>query len=75
MYMLYFTKILEMYRHELLINIIPFWTKNTIDKKYGGVLSAITDDAQIVTTDNTCGRSAQSGLSAVDYIHNQGTDQ
>ncbi len=49
--MLNYSKILELYRNELLVNTIPFWTKYTIDKKYGGILSAITDDAQIVSTD------------------------
>jgi N-acylglucosamine 2-epimerase len=46
-----FTKILDVYRHELLVNTIPFWTQHTIDKRYGGIFSAITDDAKIVTTD------------------------
>jgi N-acylglucosamine 2-epimerase len=51
MEMVDFAKILDLYRHELLVNAIPFWTKHTIDHKYGGILSAITDDAQIVSTD------------------------
>lgn len=34
---------LDLYKNELLNNVIPFWEKNSPDNAYGGFLLVLTD--------------------------------
>lgn len=40
-----------LYKNELLNEVIPFWEKHSLDTKYGGYLTCITDANEIFDTD------------------------
>jgi N-acylglucosamine 2-epimerase len=42
---------ISIYRDGLLKNIIPFWLRHSVDKKYGGFVFALDQDGTIVDTD------------------------
>lgn len=42
---------ISMYKDGLLENILPFWLRHSIDKKYGGFMFALDQDGTIVDTD------------------------
>ncbi len=42
---------IEIYKKDLLENIVPFWTKNGVDKEYGGFLSCLDRDGSVLDTD------------------------
>jgi len=41
----------EIYKNELLEEIIPFWEKHSIDKEYGGYFTCLTDTGNVFDTD------------------------
>ncbi len=44
-------KYIEIYKNDLLNNIIPFWTKNSVDKEFGGFMSCLDKDGTVIDTD------------------------
>lgn len=41
----------SLYRHELLGRTVPFWLRHGIDHEHGGLLTCLTDEGSIVSTD------------------------
>ena len=41
----------EIFRKELLNNVIPFWTKNSEDKEYGGYFTCLDEKGKVYDTD------------------------
>jgi len=41
----------EIFRKELLNNVIPFWTKNSEDKEYGGFFTCLDEKGKVYDTD------------------------
>lgn len=46
---------LDLYKNELLNNVIPFWENNSPDKEYGGFLPALIGRERSTTQTNSCG--------------------
>lgn len=46
-----FVDLLAIYRAELLERTVPFWMKHAIDWKHGGILTCISDEGQVLSTD------------------------
>jgi len=46
-----FSDLLAIYRAELLRRTVPFWMKHAIDWQHGGILSCISDEGQVLSTD------------------------
>lgn len=46
-----FKKLEELYKVELLDNVLPFWLKNSQDKEYGGYFSCLDRDGSVFDTD------------------------
>jgi len=46
-----FPDLLAIYRSELLERVVPFWTRHAIDRQHGGILTCITDDGTVLSTD------------------------
>ena len=46
-----FVDLLAIYRAELLERSIPFWLKHAIDRQNGGILTCISDEGQVLSTD------------------------
>ncbi len=44
-------KYLEIYKNDLLNNIVPFWTKHSVDKEFGGFMSCLDRDGTVIDTD------------------------
>jgi len=42
---------IDLYRNALLKDVIPFWAKNSLDKKYGGYLTSLDRDGSVFDTD------------------------
>ena len=42
---------ISIYRDGLLDDIIPFWLKNSIDKSYGGFITSLDEEGNIIDTD------------------------
>jgi N-acylglucosamine 2-epimerase len=38
-------------RHELLDSVVPFWLRHAIDREHGGLLTCISDEGEILSTD------------------------
>ncbi|NJD04331.1 MAG: N-acylglucosamine 2-epimerase [Ruminiclostridium sp.] len=43
----------DFYKQNLLENVIPFWTKNSPDNKYGGILTCLDQKGNIYNTDKS----------------------
>ncbi|GJM27450.1 MAG: N-acylglucosamine 2-epimerase [Cyclobacteriaceae bacterium] len=41
----------ELYKNELLSNVIPFWMKNSVDKECGGYFTCLTRDGKVFDSD------------------------
>lgn len=46
-----FKKLAEQYKTELLGNVIPFWTKNSVDKECGGFFTCLDKEGKVFDTD------------------------
>lgn len=46
-----FSHYAELYRNELLENVVPFWLKNSPDKEYGGYYTCLDRDGAVYDTD------------------------
>lgn len=46
-----FVDLLAVYRAELLDRTVPFWMEHAIDWEHGGILSCISDQGQVLSTD------------------------
>ena len=46
-----FADLLAIYRAELLERTVPFWLRHAIDWKKGGILTCISDEGQVISTD------------------------
>lgn len=46
-----FADLLAIYRAELLGRTIPFWMTHALDQEHGGILSCISDEGQVLSTD------------------------
>ncbi|MFV0536405.1 MAG: AGE family epimerase/isomerase [Dysgonomonas sp.] len=46
-----FKKLEELYKVELLDNVLPFWLKNSQDKEYGGYFSCLDRDGSVFDSD------------------------
>ena len=46
-----FADLLAIYRAELLQRTVPFWLKHAIDWEQGGILTCISDEGQVLSTD------------------------
>jgi N-acylglucosamine 2-epimerase len=46
-----FADLLAIYRAELLERTVPFWLRHAIDWKKGGILTCISDEGQVLSTD------------------------
>jgi len=46
-----FSDLAEQYRTELFQNVIPFWEKYSLDRKYGGYFSCLNRDGSVFETD------------------------
>jgi N-acylglucosamine 2-epimerase len=46
-----FVDLLAIYRAELLERVVPFWLEHAIDWQYGGLLTCISDEGQILSRD------------------------
>ena len=53
-------KALDQYRSLLLDGIAPFWLERGIDREYGGVLSCMSDDGQVLSGDKFIWSQARS---------------
>ena len=42
---------LKIYKEGLLNDIIPFWIKHSVDKKFGGFLFCLDRDGSVIDTD------------------------
>jgi N-acylglucosamine 2-epimerase len=43
--------LLAIYRAELLEGVVPFWVEHAVDREYGGLLTCISDEGQVLSTD------------------------
>lgn len=41
----------QMYRQELVDNVLPFWMKNSVDKEYGGYFTCLNQEGEVYDTD------------------------
>ena len=41
----------DIYRDNLLENVVPFWMKNSVDKEYGGFFTCLDDKGKVYDTD------------------------
>jgi N-acylglucosamine 2-epimerase len=46
-----FPDLLAIYRAELLERTVPFWLKHALDRERGGILTCISDEGQVISTD------------------------
>jgi N-acylglucosamine 2-epimerase len=46
-----FPDLLAIYRAELLERTVPFWLKHALDRENGGILTCISDEGQVLSTD------------------------
>ncbi|MCL4298102.1 MAG: AGE family epimerase/isomerase [Anaerolineae bacterium] len=46
-----FVDLLAIYRAELLERVVPFWLTHAIDRRNGGLLTCISDEGQVLSTD------------------------
>ncbi len=46
-----FVDLLAIYRAELLERVVPFWLEQAVDRDYGGLLTCISDEGQILSRD------------------------
>ncbi len=46
-----FSNLAELYKNELLNNVIPFWEKYSIDRDYGGYFSCLEREGKVYDTD------------------------
>lgn len=46
-----FKKYSDLYKNELLENVVPFWLKNSPDKEYGGYFSCLNTKGEVYETD------------------------
>ena len=46
-----FTQLAELYKNELLNNVIPFWEKHSGDKEYGGYFTCLDREGKVYDTD------------------------
>jgi len=46
-----FVDLQAIYRAELLERVVPFWLKHAIDWQHGGILTCISDEGQVLSTD------------------------
>ena len=44
-------ELIEYYRRQLLEDVIPFWLKHSLDRKYGGYLHFLDRDGTVFGTD------------------------
>lgn len=44
-------ELINLYKESLLNDIIPFWSKNSLDKEFGGYLSSLDRDGSVFDTD------------------------
>lgn len=44
-------KYLDIYKTGLLENIVPFWTKHSVDEQFGGFMSCLNRDGSVIDTD------------------------
>ncbi len=44
-------KYINIYKNDLLNDIIPFWTKHSVDKEFGGFMSCLDRDGSVIDTD------------------------
>lgn len=44
-------ELLELYRHTLFDDVIPFWLNNSVDREYGGFLNCLDRDGSVYNTD------------------------
>lgn len=47
----YYTKYANLYKESLLLDIIPYWIKNSPDEKYGGYFTCLARDGSVYDTD------------------------
>lgn len=45
------TEFVDKYRNELLLNVMPFWEKNSVDHEFGGFFSCLDRDGTVFDTD------------------------
>ncbi|QBQ42761.1 AGE family epimerase/isomerase [Sphingobacterium psychroaquaticum] len=45
------TEFVDKYRNELLLNVMPFWEKNSVDHQFGGFFSCLDRDGTVFDTD------------------------
>jgi N-acylglucosamine 2-epimerase len=48
---LQFAELANLYRHNLLDRVIPFWIENSIDREYGGYFTCLDRQGQVFDTD------------------------
>ena len=46
-----FSNLAELYKNELLNNVIPFWEQHSIDRQYGGYFSCLDREGKVYDTD------------------------
>lgn len=46
-----FKNLSELYKNELLENVLPFWLKHSLDKEYGGYFTCLERDGKVFDTD------------------------
>jgi N-acylglucosamine 2-epimerase len=46
-----FIDLLAIYRTELLERVVPFWLQHAIDREQGGILTCISDQGEVLSTD------------------------
>ncbi|MFN2227804.1 MAG: sulfatase-like hydrolase/transferase [Anaerolineae bacterium] len=46
-----FPALLARYRRELLGSVVPFWLQHAVDREHGGLLTCISDEGQVLSTD------------------------
>lgn len=44
-------ELLELYRHTLFDDVVPFWLNNSVDRKHGGFLNCLDRDGSVYNTD------------------------
>ena len=49
--MMDFSKMAELYKNELLENVVPFWLENSIDSEYGGFFTCLDRKGKVYDTD------------------------
>ena len=46
-----FADLLAIYRAELLERVVPFWLEHALDQRHGGILTCISDQGDVLSTD------------------------